>query len=71
MKEKTKTWLRAAGIRAIRTVAQTTIATIGSAVVLTDVDWVTVASSAVMAGILSFLTSLKFGLPEVSETNEK
>lgn len=71
MREKTKTWLRAAGIRAVRTVAQTALATIGSAVVLTDVDWVTVASSAVMAGILSFLTSLKFGLPEVSETNEK
>ena len=71
MKEKTKIWLRAAGIRALRTVAQTVIATIGSAVVLSDVDWATVASSAVMAGILSLLTSLKFGLPEVPEMGSK
>ena len=73
MKKKTKEWLKAAGIRAVRTVAQTALATIGPAVVLNDVDWVTVASSAVMAGILSILTSLKFGLPEVKEidVNEK
>ncbi len=71
MKEKTKVWLRAAGIRALRTVAQTAIATIGPAMVLGDVDWATVASSTVMAGILSLLTSLKFGLPEVPEMGSK
>ena len=68
MKEKTKTWLRAAGIRAVRTVAQTALATIGTAAVLNEVNWVTVASTDAMAGILSILTSVAFGMPE--EKNE-
>ena len=62
-----KTWLKAAGIRAIKTVAQTAIATIGTSAVLGDVNWVIVASSSALAGILSMLTSLA-GLPEVTNT---
>lgn len=60
----TKEWFRAAGIRAIKTVAQTAIATIGTAAVMASVDWKMVASASVLAGILSLLTSLA-GLPEV------
>lgn len=59
-----KTWFRAAGIRAIKTVAQTAVATIGTAAVLGAVDWVAVASASVLAGVLSILTSVA-GLPEV------
>lgn len=61
-----KKWWKAAGIRAIKTVAQTAVATIGTCVVLTEVNWVQVASAAVLAGILSLLTSVA-GLPEVEE----
>ena len=57
-------WWKAAGVRAIKTVAQTAIATIGSAAVLSEVNWLAVASASVLAGILSLLFSLK-GLPEV------
>ena len=65
-----KEWLKAAGIRAIKTLAQTAIATIGTATALGGVDWVMVGSASVLAGILSILTSVA-GLPEVSsETNE-
>lgn len=60
----TKEWFIAAGIRALRTVAQTAIATIGTAVVMSDVNWVAVVSASVLAGILSILMSLA-GLPEV------
>lgn len=63
-----KNWIKAAGIRAIKTVAQAAIATIGTSAVLSEVDWVMVVSAAVLAGILSLLTSLA-GLPEL-ETQE-
>lgn len=66
MKEKTVRWLKAAGIRAIKTVAQTAVATIGTAAVLGEVDWLMVGSAAVLAGLLSLLTSVA-GLPEVKE----
>jgi len=62
----TKKWFRAALIRAVRTIAQTAIATIGTSVVMSDVNWVAVASASLLAGILSILTSLA-GLPEVKD----
>ena len=61
-----KNWIKAAGIRAIKTVAQAAIATIGTSAVLSEVNWVMVASASVLAGILSLLTSLA-GLPELEE----
>lgn len=66
MKETTKKWLKAAGIRAVKTLAQTAVATIGTAAVLGEVDWLMVGSAAVLAAILSLLTSVA-GLPEVKE----
>lgn len=60
----TKEWWKAAGIRAIKTVCQTAIASIGTAAVMSQVDWKMVLSASVLAGILSMLTSLA-GLPEV------
>lgn len=60
-----KTWFRAAGMRALKTVAQTAIATIGTSAVIGNVDWVMVVSASALAGLLSFLTSIA-GLPEVS-----
>ena len=62
--EKIKKWLKAAAIRSVRTVAQSALATIGTAAVLGDVDWVLVGSAAALAGILSILTSVVTGLPE-------
>ena len=59
-----KSWIKAAGIRAVKTVAQTAVATIGSSAVLGDVSWGMVASAAALAGILSLLTSVA-GLPEI------
>ena len=61
-----KKWIRAAGIRAVRTMAQTAVATIGTAAVLDDVNWVMAASASLLAGLLSLLTSLA-GLPEVKD----
>lgn len=61
---KWKPWLKAASVRAVKTVAQTAIATIGSAAVLGDVNWAVVCSAAVLSGVLSLLTSLA-GLPEL------
>ena len=61
-----KNWIKAAGIRALKTVAQTAVATIGTCAVLSAVNWITVGSAAVLAGILSLLTSLA-GLPELEE----
>lgn len=62
----TKKWLKAAGIRAIKTVAQTAIATIGTSAVINDVNWLMVLSASALAGILSILTSIA-GLPEVKD----
>ena len=61
-----KNWIKAAGVRAIKTVAQTAVATIGTAVALGDVNWLMVASASVLAGILSLVTS-GAGLPELEE----
>ena len=68
MNEKTKKWLKAAGVRAVKTVAQTAIATIGASAVLSAVDWRVTVSAAVLAGLLSLLTSVA-GLPEVENGN--
>ena len=61
-----KKWIKAAGIRAIKTVAQTAVATIGTSAVMGDVNWAMVASASVLAGILSLLTSIA-GLPELKD----
>lgn len=61
-----KRWFEAAGVRAVKTMAQTAIAMIGTSVVLDDVNWVAVGSATVLAGVLSLLTSVA-GLPEVKD----
>lgn len=69
MKRNWKQWIKAAGMRAIKTVAQTAVATIGTTAVISEVDWVTVASASLLAGILSLLTSMA-GIPEEQEEQE-
>ena len=59
-------WLKAAAVRAIKTIAQTAVATIGTSAVLGDVNWIMVASASALAGVLSILTSVA-GLPEVED----
>lgn len=66
MNDKAKKWLKAAAVRAVKTVAQTAVATIGTAAAMGEVNWVLVGSSAALAGILSLLTSVA-GLPECKE----
>lgn len=61
-----KRWIAAAGVRALKTVAQTAVATIGTSAIISEVNWVVVASASVLAGVLSLLTSVA-GLPELKE----
>jgi hypothetical protein len=65
-----KNWIKAAGIRAIKTVAQTAVATIGTSIVFSEVNWVAVVSASLLAGILSLLTSVA-GLPELKEEQQQ
>lgn len=68
MSDKTKTWLKAAAIRAVKTIAQTAVAMIPAAMTITAVDWGAVMGTAALAGVVSIFTSLA-GLPEVKDTN--
>lgn len=67
MKEKFLKWIKAAGIRALKTVAQTAVASIGTAAVFSAVDWKMIVSASILAGVVSLLTSIA-GLPEIKET---
>lgn len=67
MSEKAIAWIKAAGVRALKTVAQTAVATIGTTAVMSEVNWLMVASASALAGILSLLTSVA-GLPEINQT---
>ena len=66
----TKKWAKAAGVRAVKTVAQTAVATIGTAVAMRNVDWKMVVSASVLAGVVSLLTSVA-GITEVSEGHKE
>lgn len=70
MKKNWKQWVKAAAVRAVKTVAQTAVATIGTSAVMGEVNWVMVGSASLLAGILSLLTSVA-GLPEVSEGGQR
>lgn len=70
MKESIKKWLKAAGVRALKTTAQTAVATIGTSVAIGDVNWVMVGSASLLAGILSLLTSVA-GLPELNTESKE
>ena len=65
-KEKFLIWLKAAGMRAVKTIAQTAVAMIGTTALMSEVNWIVVASASVLAGVLSLLTSVA-GLPELKE----
>ena len=69
-KHNWKEWAKAAGIRAVKTVAQTAIATIGTSAIMADVNWIVVVSSSALAGVLSMLTSIT-GLPECKKVEDK
>ena len=69
MKRNWKQWLKAAGVRAVKTVAQTAVATIGASAVISEVDWIMVVSASLLAGVVSMLTSIA-GLPEVPVETE-
>ena len=66
MNDKMKNWIRAAGVRAIKTVAQSALGIIGTSVVMGEVDWLVVGSAALLAGVVSLLTSVA-GLPELKD----
>lgn len=66
MKKNFKKWLKCAGIRAVKTVAQTAVATIGTSAVIGDVNWIMVLSASALSGVLSMLTSIA-GIPEANE----
>lgn len=69
MKRCWKTWIKAAAVRAVKTIAQTAVATIGTSTALGQVDWMMVGSASLLAGVLSLLTSLT-GLPECKEAEK-
>lgn len=66
MSTKTKNWIKAALVRAVKTIAQTAVATIGTATVFSEVNWIMILSASLLAGLLSILTSIA-GLPEVED----
>lgn len=66
MNDKIKKWFKCAGIRALKTVCQTAVATIGTSAVMSEVNWIVVGSASLLAGILSILTSMA-GIPEAKE----
>ncbi|HNX82629.1 MAG TPA: holin [Candidatus Omnitrophota bacterium] len=70
MKYDFKSWIKAAGVRALKTVAQTAVATIGTATVIGDVNWIMILSASALAGVLSLLTSVA-GLPELDESKSE